>query len=51
MNPCDTVEFNYRKEPDASSQNCTRWGVVYPYEPGETPDPGAGGGTTPPPTP
>lgn len=28
---CDTVEFFYRKDPDASSrrQKCERWGVVY----------------------
>lgn len=50
---CDTVEFFYRKDPDASSrrQKCARWGVVYFYEPGETPDPAPGGGTTPPPNP
>jgi hypothetical protein len=38
---CDTVEFFYRKDPDASSrrQKAMRWGVVYLYEPGETPDP------------
>lgn len=38
---CDAVEFFYRKDPDASSrrQKCIRWGVVYNYEPGETPDP------------
>jgi hypothetical protein len=38
---CDTVEFFYRKDPNASSrrQKCIRWGVVYIYEPGETPDP------------
>jgi len=38
---CDTVEFFYRKDPDASSrrQKAIRWGVVYLYEPGETPDP------------
>ena len=38
---CDTVEFFYRKDPDASSrrQKALRWGVVYLYEPGETPDP------------
>lgn len=44
---CDAVEFFYRKDPDASSrrQKCIRWGVVYNYEPGETPDP------TPPATP
>jgi len=45
---CDTVEFFYRKDPDASSrrQKAMRWGVVYLYEPGETPDP-----PPPPPTP
>jgi hypothetical protein len=50
---CDTVEFFYRKDPDASSrrQKAMRWGVVYLYEPGETPDPGAAGGTPPPPNP
>ncbi len=44
---CDTVEFFYRKDPDASSrrQKCARWGVVYFYEAGETPDPAPGGGT------
>ena len=38
---CDTVEFFYRKDPNPSSrrQKCIRWGVVYIYEPGETPDP------------
>ena len=38
---CDTVEFFYRKDPNASSrrQKAMRWGVVYLYEPGETPDP------------
>jgi hypothetical protein len=53
MNPCDTVEFNYREDPDASSrrQKAMRWGVVYLYEPGETHDPGADGGTTTPPNP
>ena len=53
MDICDTVEFFYRKDPDASSrrQKAMRWGVVYLYEPGETPDPSAGGGPTPPPNP
>ncbi len=52
---CDTVEFYFRKNPSASSRRakCIRWGVVYIYEAGETPDEGAGGGggsggTTPP---
>ncbi len=49
---CDTVEFFHRKDPSASSRRakCIRWGVVYIYEAGETPDEGAGagsGGTTP----
>ncbi len=57
---CDTVEFFYRKDPDASSRRvkAMRWGVVYIYEPNETPDPGAPagaggatGGTTPTPPP
>ena len=48
---CDTVEFFYRKDPDASSrrQKCARWGVVYMFDAGETPDPAPGGGGTPPP--
>ncbi len=38
---CDTVEFFYCKDLDASNrrQKAIRWGVVYLYEPGETPDP------------
>lgn len=34
---CDTVEFFYRKDPDASSrrQKSARWGVTYVYEEGE----------------
>ena len=47
---CDTVEFYYRKDPDASSRRTksARWGVVYFYEPSETPPaPPAGGGTPP----
>jgi hypothetical protein len=38
---CDTVEFFYRKDPDAASRRakCQRWGVVYLYE---------GGAPTPP---
>jgi len=45
---CDTVEFFYRKDPDASSRRakCARWGVVYIYEPGEEQPP-----VTPPVTP
>jgi hypothetical protein len=37
---CDTVEFFYRKDPDASSRRakCVRWGVVYVYGPSETPE-------------
>jgi len=33
---CDTVEFFYRKDPDASSRRakCQAWGVVYVYEDG-----------------
>ena len=48
---CDTVEFFYRKDSDASSrrQKCGRWGVVYLFDTGETPDPTPGGGTPPPP--
>ncbi len=44
---CDTVEFFYRKDPDASSRRvkAMRWGVVYLYETHETPDPGAPAGT------
>jgi hypothetical protein len=36
---CDTVEFFYRKDPDAGSRRtkCERWGVVYHFEPGEQP--------------
>ena len=47
---CDTMEFCHRKDRDASRrrQKAMRWSVVYLYEPGETPDPGAGGGTPPP---
>ena len=47
---CDTVEFYYRKDPDASSRRTksARWGVVYFYEPSETPPaPPAGEGTPP----
>ena len=38
---CDTIEFYYRKDPDPASRRakCSRWGVVYFYEPNETPDP------------
>ena len=37
---CDTVEYFYRKDPDPASRRvkCQRWGVVYFYEPGETPE-------------
>jgi hypothetical protein len=44
---CDTVEFFYRNDPSASSRRakCARWGVVYFYGEGETPD------TEPPPPP
>lgn len=47
---CDTVEFFYRKDPDASSrrQKCERWGVVYIFEPGE---PGAPPANPPAPNP
>lgn len=51
---CDTVEFFYRKDPSASSRRakCRRWGVVYFFGQGETPDappgPGGGGGNPPP---
>jgi hypothetical protein len=36
---CDTVEFFYRKDPDASSRRakCAAWGVVYIYDDGEQP--------------
>jgi hypothetical protein len=50
---CDTVEFFYRKDPGASSlrTKCRRWGVVYVFAEGETPDadpgPGGGGGNPP----
>lgn len=51
---CDTVEFFYRKDPSASSRRtkCRRWGVVYVFGEGETPDPhepgtGGGGGNPP----
>lgn len=51
---CDTVEFFYRKDPDAASRRAkaARWGVVYIYDQGETPEPapapaGGTGGTTP----
>jgi len=45
---CDTVEFYYRKDPDASSRRakCARWGVVYVYDANEPPP-----APTPPPTP
>lgn len=38
---CDTVEFFYRKDPEPSSRRAKarRWGVVYIFAPGETPDP------------
>lgn len=38
---CDTVEFFYRKDPGAGSRRakCRRWGVVYVFGEGETPDP------------
>ena len=41
---CDTVEFFYRKEPDPATfrAKCSRWGVVYFYEPNVTPAPGPG---------
>lgn len=44
---CDTVEYFFRKDPDPASRRvkCQRWGVVYIYEPGETPE------TPPAPTP
>ena len=47
----DTVEFFYRKDPDASSRRakCRRWGVVYIYDAGETPDPEDPEDPTPPP--
>lgn len=40
---CDTVEFFFRKDPDAGSRRtkCERWGVVYHFEPGEQPAPPA----------
>ncbi len=46
----DTVEFFYRKDPDASSRRvkCERWGLVYAFEP--TPD-NPTPPTPPPPTP
>lgn len=51
---CDTVEFFYRKDPDAASRRAkaSRWGVVYLYDANETPDPtpapaGGPGGTPP----
>lgn len=55
---CDTVEFFYRKDPDAASRRAkaARWGVVYIYDQGETPEPapapggGTGGTTANPPT-
>ena len=36
---CDTVEFFYRKDPDAGSRRakCQEWGVLYTYGAGETP--------------
>lgn len=36
---CDTVEFFFRKDPDAGSRRtkCERWGVVYHFEPAEQP--------------
>jgi hypothetical protein len=51
---CDTIEFFYRKDPDAGSRRtkCARWGVVYFYEPNETApaEGGAPAGTIPPAT-
>ena len=40
---CDTVEFFFRKDPDAGSRRtkCERRGVVYHFEPGEQPAPPA----------
>ena len=49
---CDTVEYFFRKDLDTASRRvkCQRWGVVYFYGPGETPEmPPAP--TEPPPTP
>lgn len=47
---CDTVEFFYRKDPDASSRRakCERWGVAYLYESAPAPTPPPAGGSTPP---
>jgi hypothetical protein len=38
---CDTVEYFYRKDPDPASlrAKASRWGVVYIYDPAETPAP------------
>ncbi len=38
---CDTAEFFYRKDPDASSRRvkCARWGVVYLYDQPAAPAP------------
>jgi hypothetical protein len=50
---CDTVEFFYRKDPDASSRRakCSRWGVVYFYDTPATPTPTPAPVTPPTPTP
>jgi len=47
---CDTVEYFYRKDPDASSRRvkCERWGVVYLFDQPAAPAPPPA--TTPPPT-
>jgi len=53
---CDTVEFFFRKDPDAGSRRtkCERWGVVYHFEPSEeppTPTPNPAPNPTPAPNP
>jgi hypothetical protein len=47
---CDTVEFFYRKDPDASSRRAkaARWGVVYIYDASEPDAPPAPTPTPPP---
>ena len=50
---CDTVEFFFRKDPDAGSRRtkCERWGVVYHFEPGEQPAPAPNPNPAPAPNP
>ena len=49
----EQVEYFFRKDPNDASrrQKCTRWGVVYVFEPGEPPDPAPAPPTPPAPNP